>query len=182
MTGTTGFRGTTVLAVIRDGRLAMGADGQVTLGDQILKAGARKIRKLAGTRALGGFAGHTADALTLFERFESKLESVPGSLKRAAVDLAKEWRTDRALRRLEAMLLVGDADQILLLSGQGDVLEPDEQVAAIGSGAPAALAAARALLRHSALGAEEIVKQALLIAAEQCIYTNSNITLESLGR
>lgn len=182
MTRTDGFKATTILAVIRDGRLAMGADGQVTHGDQIVKHGARKLRRLSNDRALGGFAGHTADALTLFERFESKLEAVPGSLKRAAVDLAKEWRTDRALRRLDAMLLVGDAAQILLLSGQGDVVEPDEPVAAIGSGAPAALAAARALLRHTTLGAAEIVKHAMQIASEQCIYTNDRITVELLER
>jgi len=182
MTGSGGFRGTTILAVIRDGRLAMGADGQITHGEQIIKHGARKLRRLSNDRALGGFAGHTADALTLFERFESKLESAPGSLKRAAVDLAKEWRTDRALRRLEAMLLVGDTNQILLLSGQGDVVEPDEQVAAIGSGASAALAAAKALLRHTALTAAEIVKSAMIIASEQCIYTNDKITVETLER
>lgn len=182
MNASGGFRATTILAVIRDGRLVMGADGQVTNGDQIIKHGARKLRRLFNDRALGGFAGHTADALTLFERFESKLEAVPGSLKRAAVDLAKEWRTDRALRRLDALLLVGDTEQILMLSGQGDVVEPDEPIAAIGSGAPAALAAAKALWRHTSLSAEEIVKHAMTIASEQCIYTNDRIIVETIKR
>ncbi len=174
------FRGTTVLAVIREGRLSLGGDGQITLGDQIIKSGAKKIRRLFNNRVVGGFAGHTADALTLFERFETKLESASGNLRKAAVDLSKDWRMDRALRRLEAMLIVANQESVLVLSGQGDVIEPDEPIAAIGSGAPVALAAARALFRHSNLGAEEIVKAALGIAAEQCIYTNSQITVENL--
>lgn len=174
------MHGTTILAAIRDGRLAIGGDGQVTLGSQVVKAGARKVRRLYQGRVLGGFAGHTADALTLFERFESKLESTQGNLPRAAVELSKDWRTDRTLRRLDAMLLVGDAQQILVISGQGDVIEPDEKLIAIGSGAPMAQAAARALLRHTALGAEDIVRESLAIAADLCIYTNQHLTVETL--
>lgn len=173
--------GTTILAVIRDGTLAFAGDGQVTLGHQIIKTKAHKVRRLHHGKVLGGFAGHTADALTLFERFEAKLEASSGNLKKAAVDLAKEWRTDRALRRLEAMLLAGTANQILLISGQGDVLEPDEPLAAIGSGSPMAIAAARALLRHSSLAADEIARTAMGIAAEACIYTNTELTVETLG-
>ncbi|RCK79373.1 MAG: ATP-dependent protease HslV [Candidatus Ozemobacter sibiricus] len=174
------MRATTILAVLRHRRLAMAGDGQVTLGQQIVKSKARKIRRFYQDGILGGFAGHTADALTLFERFEAKIMAASGNLKRAAVDLAKDWRMDRALRRLEAMLLVGDREQILMVSGQGDILEPDEPIAAIGSGAPVALAAARALFRHTSLSAEEIAREALLIAAEQCIFTNAQITLEIL--
>lgn len=174
------FRGTTILTVMRHGALAMAGDGQVTLGDHIVKGKARKIRLFPDSQVLGGFAGQTADAFTLFERFEAKLKDYSGNLPRAAVELAKDWRLDRALRRLEALLLVGDRRQILLLSGQGDVLEPDEPVAAIGSGAPWALAAAKALLRHTELSAEEIVRQAMLIASEHCIYTNQNIQVEIL--
>ena len=176
------FRATTILAVIKEGILAFGGDGQVTLGDQIIKANAKKIRTFANGKVIGGFAGHTADAFTLFERFEAKLESVSGNLTKAAVELAKDWRTDKALRRLEAMLLVGNPDKILILSGQGDVLEPDDCVASIGSGSPMALAAAKALLRHSELGAEDIARNSLKIASEQCIYTNSQITLEVLRK
>lgn len=172
--------GTTILGVIREGRLALAGDGQVTLGDQIIKAQAKKVRRLHGGRVLGGFAGHTADAMTLFERFEAKLEGASGNLKRAAVDLAKDWRTDRALRRLEAMLLVGNREELLVISGQGDVLEPDEPIIAIGSGATAATAAARALFRHTSLSAEEIVGQAMKITAESCIYTNERVSLETL--
>lgn len=172
--------GTTILGVIREGRLALAGDGQVTLGDQIIKAQAKKVRRLHGGRVLGGFAGHTADAMTLFERFETKLEGASGNLKRAAVDLAKDWRMDRALRRLEAMLLVGNREELLVISGQGDVLEPDEPIIAIGSGAPAATAAARALFRHTALSAEEIVAEAMKITAESCIYTNERVSLETL--
>ncbi len=174
------YRGTTILAVIRDGILAFGGDGQVTLGEQIVKARAQKIRRIAGYPIIGGFAGATADAFTLFERFESRLDSMSGNMTKAAVELAREWRMDKALRQLQAMLLVGNTDKILILSGQGDVLEPDEAIAAIGSGAPAALAAARALVRHTSLPASEIVKNALLIAAEQCIYTNDQIVVEVL--
>lgn len=174
------FHATTILAVIKDGKLALAGDGQVTMGNQIVKAHAKKVRRLFGGKVLGGFAGHTADALTLFERFESKIESASGNLKKAAVELAKDWRLDRSLRRLEALLLVGNTEQILVLSGQGDVIEPDEPIAAIGSGAPVALAAAKALWRHSSLSVDEIAKSAMGIASEQCIYTNSQISLEIL--
>lgn len=176
------FKATTILAVIKDGILAFGGDGQVTLGEQIIKANAKKIRTFSGGKVIGGFAGHTADAFTLFERFESKLEAASGNLTKAAVELAKDWRTDKALRRLEAMLLVGNTSKILILSGQGDVLEPDDNVASIGSGSPMALAAAKALLRHSDLSAEDIAINSLKIASEQCIYTNSEITLEILKK
>ncbi len=172
------YHGTTILAVIRNGSLAFGGDGQVTLGDQIIKARAQKIRRLSGHPIIGGFAGATADAFTLFERFENKLDSMSGNMTRAAVELARDWRMDKALRQLQAMLLVGNSEKILVLSGQGDVLEPDEPVAAIGSGAPAALAAAKAMLRHTGLSAAEIVKNALLIASEQCVYTNDKLIVE----
>ncbi|MBF0545829.1 MAG: ATP-dependent protease subunit HslV [Candidatus Riflebacteria bacterium] len=172
--------GTTVVAVLKDGKLAIAGDGQVTLGNQVMKAKAKKVRRLHNGLVLGGFAGHTADALTLFERFEAKLSNASGNLKRAAVDLSKEWRTDRALRRLEAMIIVGDTKEILVLSGQGDVIEPDEPIAVIGSGAPMALAAAKALIRHTTLSSEEIAKTSLSIAAEICIYTNDAITMEVL--
>ncbi|HOI90651.1 MAG TPA: ATP-dependent protease subunit HslV [Candidatus Rifleibacterium sp.] len=172
------YHGTTILAVIRDGKLAFGGDGQVTLGDQIVKARAQKIRRLGSHPIIGGFAGATADAFTLFERFENKLDSMSGNMTRAAVELARDWRMDKALRQLQAMLLVGNSEKILVLSGQGDVLEPDEPVAAIGSGGPAALAAAKAMLRHTDLSAAEIVKNALIIASEQCIYTNDKIIVE----
>jgi len=174
------FHGTTVLALIRDGKLALAADGQITLGANVIKSNAKKIRRLFGGKVLGGFAGHSADALTLFDRFETKLEAASGNLKKAAVELAKDWRTDRALRRLEAMLLVGDIREILLISGQGDVIEPDEPIAAVGSGGVLALSAAKALFRFSNLPAEEIAKKSLEIASEHCIYTNSNIHLETL--
>ena len=173
--------GTTILAVMRDGFLAIGGDGQVTLGDQVLKAKAKKVRAFYNGTILGGFAGHTADAFTLFERFEVKLEKASGNLVKASVELAKDWRTDRSLRRLEAMLLVGNKQQLLLLSGQGDVLEPDENVASIGSGGPMALASAKSLLRHTDYGAKKIVEIALGITAEQCIYTNENISVETLA-
>lgn len=175
------FRGTTILTVIRDGIIAMGGDGQVTLGDHIIKSKAIKIRKMADYNILGGFAGHTADAFTLFERFETRLEKASGNMAKAAIELAREWRMDKALRQLQAMLLIGNRDKILMLSGQGDVLEPDEQAAAIGSGSVPAQAAARALLRNTNLDAETIVRKSLEIAAEQCIYTNSEICLEVLG-
>lgn len=174
------FHGTTILAVIKDGTLALAGDGQVTHGSQIIKATARKVRRLFNGKVLGGFAGHTADALTLFDRFEAKLEGASGNLKKAAVDLAKDWRMDRALRRLEALLLVGTSREILLISGQGDVIEPDEPMASIGSGSPMALSAAKALYRHSSLGAEEITKLSMGIASEQCIYTNSQVSMEIL--
>jgi len=174
------FHGTTILAVIKNRKLALAGDGQVTLGHQIIKTNAKKIRRLFNNKVLGGFAGQTADALTLFERFEAKLEAASGNLKKAAVELAKDWRMDRALRRLEAMLLVGDNEQILIISGQGDVLEPDEPIAAIGSGAAMAMAAAKALFRHTELPSDEIVKSAMSIAAEHCIYTNAKLSLEVL--
>lgn len=174
------FKGTTALAVIRNGSLALGGDGQVTLGDQIIKARAKKIRRFSEHSVLGGFAGQTADAFTLFERFEARLDASSGNLTKAAVELAKDWRLDKALRQLQAMLLVGNMEQILLLSGQGDIIEPDEPIAAIGSGAPMALAAARALYRNTDLSARKIVEKAMQIAAEQCIYTNGEIALEVL--
>lgn len=175
------FKGTTILAVLKDGTLAFAGDGQVTFGDQVIKARARKIRHFASFKILGGFAGHTADAFTLFERFETKLEASSGNLTKAAVELAKDWRMDKALRRLEAMLLVGNCEKILMISGQGDVMEPDAPVMAIGSGAPVAISAAKALLRHTGLPAAEIAEEALKIAAEQCIYTNDQIIVETLS-
>lgn len=171
---------TTVVAVLRDGRAAMGADGQVTLGTTVLKQQARKVRRLYHDRILAGFSGTTADALTLLQRFEEKLESTRGNLLRSAIELAKEWRTDRYLRHLEALLLVTDASQLLLISGTGDVVEPDDAVAAIGSGGGFALAAARALLQHTQLSARSIVEEALRIASGICIYTNDIITIEEL--
>ena len=173
-------RSTTVVAIVRDGRIAMAADGQVTVGQMVMKQKAEKVRKIGDGRALVGFAGGAADALTLMERLESKLEATPGNVRRAAVELARDWRTDRMLRRLEAMLLVGDSDSLLVVSGNGDVIEPDDGVAAIGSGGSYALAAARALAEHSELGAEEIVTESLRIAANICIYTNDSISLETL--
>jgi len=170
---------TTVLAVLRDGRAAMGADGQVTAGQTVLKHGANKLRRI-GDGVLAGFAGSAADGLTLFERFEAKLSEHRGNLPRAAVALAKDWRTDRILRRLEAMLVVCDREHLLLLSGSGDVVEPDDGVAGVGSGGPYALAAARSLLRHTDLPVEAVVREALRIAAEICIYTNDRIVVETL--
>ena len=171
---------TTVLGVLRDGRLALAADGQVTIGQTAVKHGALKVRLAAKGRAAVGFAGGAADGLALTERLEAKLDAHGGNVRRAAVELAKEWRTDRALRRLEAMLLVGDPSAVLVVSGNGDVLEPDDGIAAIGSGGAYALAAARALLRRSALGAEAIAREALGIAAEICIYTNDRIEVVTL--
>lgn len=173
-------RSTTVVAVLRDGQLAMAADGQVTVGEMVMKQGAEKVRKIAKDKAVVGFAGGVADALTLLERLESKFESYPGNLRRASVELARDWRTDRALRRLEAMMLVGDSESLLVVSGNGDVIEPDDGVAAIGSGGSYALAAARALSRHTTLSAEEIAGEALRIAAEICIYTNDAVKVETL--
>ncbi|MGE0385092.1 MAG: ATP-dependent protease subunit HslV [Gammaproteobacteria bacterium] len=175
------FHGTTILAVRRDGRVAIGGDGQVTLGDAVLKGNARKVRPLYGGKVIAGFAGGTADAFTLFERFEGQLEKYSGQLMRAAVELAKEWRTDRALRRLEAMLVVADASSLFLISGNGDVLEPEDDILAIGSGGGFARAAARALLAHTGLPAREIVAAGLGIAADICIYTNAHLTIEELG-
>jgi ATP-dependent HslUV protease subunit HslV len=174
------WRSTTVIAVRRDDHVALAGDGQVTLGDTIMKYGARKVRRLYNDRIIAGFAGSTADAFALFGRFESKLEQYHGQLQRAAVEMSKEWRTDKYLRNLEAMLIVADERTSLVLSGNGDVIEPDDGIVAIGSGGPYALAAARALARHTALGAREIAEEALRIAAEVCIYTNQNIVLEEL--
>jgi ATP-dependent HslUV protease subunit HslV len=173
-------RSTTVLAVVKDGILAMAADGQVTVGDTVMKMGAEKVRLIAKDRAIVGFAGGAADALTLLERLESKLETHTGNVRRAAVELARDWRTDRMLRRLEAMMLVGDPKTLLVVSGNGDVIEPDDGIAAIGSGGAYALAAARALARHSQMAPEEIAREGLRIAAEICIYTNDNIKVVTL--
>jgi ATP-dependent HslUV protease subunit HslV len=174
------FWGTTVIAVRRDGKVAIGGDGQVTFGNTILKHRARKVRRLYKGQVLVGFAGATADALTLFERLEKKLEAYSGQLLRAAVELSKDWRTDKILRRLEAFLIACDREHMLLISGAGDVVEPDEEVIAIGSGAPMALSAAKALLRFTDLSAREIVETSLRIAAEVCIYTNDEIVIEEL--
>jgi len=174
------MHGTTILSVRRGANVALGGDGQVTLGSVVLKGGARKIRRLYQDRILAGFAGGTADAFTLFERFESKLDKHQGNLLRAAVELAKDWRTDRILRRLEAMLAVADKEHSLIITGMGDVLEPEHGVVAIGSGGPYAQAAARALLEHTQLGVRDVVDKALSIAADICIYTNQNRSIEVL--
>jgi ATP-dependent HslUV protease, peptidase subunit HslV len=174
------WRSTTIIAVRRDGRVAVAGDGQVTLGDTVMKAGARKVRRLYNDKIIAGFAGSTADAFALFGRFESKLEQYHGQLQRAAVEMGKEWRTDKFLRNLEALLIVADHQTSLVLSGGGDVIEPDDGLVAIGSGGPYALAAARALLRHTELGARQIAEEALRIAGEVCIYTNQNIVVEEL--
>ncbi len=174
------WRSTTVIAVRRDDRVAVAGDGQVTMGDTIMKAGARKVRRLYGDRIIAGFAGSTADAFALFARFESKLEQYHGQLQRAAVEMSKEWRTDKFLRNLEALLVVADERTSLVLSGGGDVIEPDDGIVAIGSGGPYALSAARALARHTELSAREIAEEALRIAGEVCIYTNQNIVVEEL--
>jgi ATP-dependent HslUV protease subunit HslV len=171
---------TTVLAVLRDGALAMASDGQVTVGNVVMKKGAQKVRRAANGRALVGFAGSAADALALTERLDAKLEAFPGNVRRAAVELAREWRSDRMLRRLEAMLVVGDEQGVLVVSGTGDVIEPDDGIAAIGSGGPYALAAARAMLRFTSLPAKEIATEALRVAGEICIYTNDAITVVTL--
>ena len=174
------YHGTTILSVRRGRHVALGGDGQVTLGSIVIKASARKVRKLYQDRILAGFAGGTADAFTLFERFEAKLEKHQGHLQRAAIELTKDWRTDRVLRRLEAMLAVADLDSSLIITGNGDVLEPEQGIVAIGSGGAYASAAARALLEHTELGAEQIVRESLKIAGELCIYTNMNHTVEVL--
>ena len=174
-------RGTTVVAVRNGGQVAIAGDGQITTGDVVLKHGAKKVRTLYHDQVIAGFAGSVADALTLFERFEMELEKYGGQLRRSAIELAKEWRTDRVLRRLEAWLVVADLKELLVLSGEGDVIEPDEDVVAIGSGGGYALAAAKALLRHSDLNASEIARTSMEIAANICIYTNDQITLLSLG-
>jgi ATP-dependent HslUV protease subunit HslV len=174
------FHGTTILSVRRDGAVALGGDGQVTLGSVVMKATARKVRRLYNDRVLAGFAGATADAFTLFERFEAKLEKHQGHLTRSAVELAKDWRSDRILRRLEAMLAVADRSASLVISGNGDVLEPEYGIVAIGSGGAYAQAAARALLDNSPLSAADIVKKSLAIAGDICIYTNQNHVIETL--
>jgi ATP-dependent HslUV protease subunit HslV len=174
------FHGTTILSVRRDALVALGGDGQVTLGNVVVKATARKVRRLYQDRVLAGFAGATADAFTLFERFEGKLEKHQGHLTRAAVELAKDWRSDRILRRLEAMLAVADRSASLIITGNGDVLEPEQGIVAIGSGGPYAQAAARALIENTALPAREIVQRSLDIAGDLCIYTNRNIVIETL--
>jgi len=174
------IRSTTVLAVRRDGRVVMAGDGQVTMGDTVVKHHARKIRRLYNDRILTGFAGATADAFTLFEKLEGKLEQYNGNLKRAAVELAKDWRMDRALRRLEALLIAADAAESFILSGTGDVIEPDDGLAAVGSGAPFALSAARALMAHTDLPPRRIAEEAMRIAASVCVYTNTEFTIEEL--
>jgi ATP-dependent HslUV protease subunit HslV len=174
------FHGTTILSVRRGSSVALGGDGQVTLGQVVVKGGAKKVRRLHQDRILAGFAGGTADAFTLFERFEAKLDKHQGNLMRSAVELAKDWRTDRILRRLEAMLVVADREHSLIITGAGDVLEPEQGVVAIGSGGPYAQSAALALLQNTELGAREIVDKALAIAADLCIYTNHQRTIEVL--
>lgn len=175
------YHGTTIICVRRDGKVALGGDGQVTLGNTVVKATARKIRRLYHDQVLAGFAGSTADAFTLFEKFEGQLEKHQGNLVRAAIEMAKDWRTNRALQRLEAMLIVADRESSLIITGNGDVLEPEHGIAAIGSGGSFALSAARALVSHSTLDAEQIVKEALNIAGDICIYTNHNHLIETIG-
>ncbi|MDB4947575.1 MAG: ATP-dependent protease subunit HslV [Gemmatimonadetes bacterium] len=174
------FHATTILAVRHDGRVALGGDGQVTVGDTVAKSSATKVRKIRDGKILAGFAGSVADAFSLFDKFEEKLERYPGNLSRAAVELAKDWRSDRYLRRLEALLAVADQEHLYMLSGNGDVIEPDDDIVAIGSGGAYALAAARALKQHASLTAPEIVRAALEIAGDICIYTNRNITVLEL--
>lgn len=174
------FKGTTIVAVKRESKVALAGDGQVTFGNTVLKQRAKKIRRLYKGQVLVGFAGATADALTLFDKLEKKLEAYSGQLLRAAVELAKDWRTDKILRRLEAFIIAADKEHLLLISGAGDVVEPDEEVVAIGSGGPMALASAKALLRHTDLSAREIAEISLKIASEICIYTNSEIVVEEL--
>jgi ATP-dependent HslUV protease subunit HslV len=171
---------TTILAVRRNGRTAIAGDGQVTVGATVMKQNAKKVRKMYNDKVLAGFAGATADAFTLFEKFEGKLDQFHGNLTRAAVELAKDWRTDKVLRRLEALMIVADAERSFILSGNGDVIEPENGIAAIGSGGPFALAAARALVDHTGLDARTVVEEAMKIAGEICIYTNKEITIEEL--
>jgi len=175
------YRGTTILAVRRHDKIVIGGDGQVTLGNTVMKANARKVRRLYKDRVLAGFAGGTADAFTLFERFEDKLEKHQGNLTRAAVEMAKDWRTDRVLRRLEALLLVADTTATLMISGNGDVIEPEHNLIAIGSGGPFAQSAALALYQNTELDARQIVEKSLTVAARICIYTNANLTIEELA-
>ena len=174
------FKGTTIVAINHKGKIAFAGDGQVTLGDTVLKQKASKIRTLYNGRVLAGFSGATSDAFALFSRFEAKLEEYRGNLPRAAIELAKDWRLDRSLRRLEALLVVADEKNSFLISGTGDVVEPDDGIIAIGSGGSYALAAARSLIRHTELSAKELVEEAMKISAEICIYTNTNITIEEL--
>jgi len=174
------IRGTTILAVRHKGKVAVAGDGQVTMGNTVMKQGARKVRKLYKDEVVAGFAGATADAFTLFEKFEGKLDQYHGNLPRAAVELTKEWRTDRILRRLEALLIVADREHTLVISGSGDVIEPDDGIAAIGSGGPYALAAARALVKYSSLEAKAIAEEAMRIASGICIYTNDQVMIEEL--
>jgi ATP-dependent HslUV protease subunit HslV len=174
------LHGTTILLVTRNGKTAIAGDGQVTVGTTVMKHNAKKVRKLYNDKILAGFAGATADAFTLFEKFEAKLEQYRGNITRAAVELAKDWRTDRVLRRLEALMIVADAERSFILSGNGDVIEPENGIAAIGSGGPYALAAARALAGHTNFDARKIVEEAMKIAAEICIYTNKEISIEEL--
>jgi ATP-dependent HslUV protease, peptidase subunit HslV len=174
------IRSTTVIGLFRDGKAALGSDGQMTLGNTVMKHSTRKIRMLYQGRFIAGFAGATADALTLLDRFESKLEAYSGKLERSAVELAKDWRTDKYLRRLEAMLAIVSQDKALIISGTGDVIEPEDGIVAIGSGSMYALAAARALIKHTSLSAEEIVRESLKTAADICIYTNDHIVIETL--
>jgi ATP-dependent HslUV protease subunit HslV len=174
------YRGTTILSVRRNGRVCIGGDGQVSMGSTVMKGNARKVRRLYRDQVIAGFAGGTADAFTLFERFENKLEAYQGQLVRAAVELAKDWRTDRSLRRLEALLAVADRDSSLIITGNGDVIEPEDDLIAIGSGGPYAQAAARALLRNTDMEARDITERALEIAADICVYTNHHRTIEEL--
>lgn len=174
------FHGTTVIAVRRDAKVAIAGDGQVTLGTTVMKKGAVKVRKIRDGKVLAGFAGSTADAMTLFDKFESKLDASRGNITKAVVELAKDWRTDRVLRRLEALLVVADIEHTFVISGSGDVIEPEDGIASIGSGGPYALAAAKMLMRHTDMGAAEIAVESIKTAAEICIYTNENITVEEL--
>lgn len=173
-------RSTTVIAVKREGQVALAGDGQVTLGQTVLKHGARKVRRLYQNRVLAGFAGSVADAQALSDRFESKLEGSSGNITRAAIEFAKDWRTDRVLRRLEAMMIVTDGEHLYILSGDGNIVEPDDGIAAIGSGGPFAASAAKALMRNTAMNAKEIVEEAMRVAAEICIYTNDRVTVDQL--
>jgi len=180
MSGQERMHGTTICSVRRDGRVVVAGDGQVTLGNTVMKAGARKVRRMNDGRVIAGFAGSAADGIALFEKLEVKLKEYNGNLARGAVELAKDWRTDRILRRLEAMLVVADKERTFLLSGTGDIIEPDEGVIAIGSGGPYALAAARALVAHSELDAKSIAAEAMRVAASICVYTNDHVTVEVL--
>jgi ATP-dependent HslUV protease subunit HslV len=175
------FHGTTVLCVRKDGKVAIGGDGQVTLGQTVLKHNAKKIRKMYNDSVLAGFAGATADAFTLFEKFEGKLETYRGNITRAAVELAKDWRTDKFLRRLEALLIIADKEHSFILSGTGDVIEPEDGISAIGSGGPYAHAAAKALIEHTQMGPKQIIEEAMRIASKICIYTNDSISIEDLN-